>query len=329
MRRRDLITLLGGAVAAWPLVGRAQQRGRMKRIGVLLGFPVDSPAALLNITAFVQGLQELGWSIGRNMQVEYRWGATDAERARKAAAELVALEPDVILVNSGANTEILLEATRRLPIVFVTAIDPVGAGLVASLARPGGNATGFAAFEFSLGAKWLELLKEIAPRISHVAVVRDPSVPAGSGAFGAVQSAAASWGVEVVPIDSRNFDGLERAITAFAQMPNGGLILAGSLFARRSGDLIISLAARHGLPAAYPGDDFVTSGGLISYGPDRADQYRLAAGYVDRVLKGERPADLPVQAPTKFLLTINMKTAKALGLDIPATVYARADEVIE
>ena len=201
MRRRDLITLLGGAVAAWPLVGRAQQRGRMKRIGVLLGFPVDSPAALLNITAFVQGLQELGWSIGRNMQVEYRWGATDAERARKAAAELVALEPDVILVNSGANTEILLEATRRLPIVFVTAIDPVGAGLVASLARPGGNATGFAAFEFSLGAKWLELLKEIAPRISHVAVVRDPSVPAGSGAFGAVQSAAASWGVEVVPID--------------------------------------------------------------------------------------------------------------------------------
>ena len=329
MRRRDLITLLGGAVAAWPLVGRAQQRGRMKRIGVLLGFPVDSPAALLNITAFVQGLQELGWSIGRNMQVEYRWGATDAERARKAAAELVALEPDVILVNSGANTEILLEATRRLPIVFVTAIDPVGAGLVASLARPGGNATGFAAFEFSLGAKWLELLKEIAPRISRVAVVRDPSVPAGSGAFGAVQSAAASWGVEVVPIDSRNVDGLERAITAFAQMPNGGLILAGSLFARRSGDLIISLAARHGLPAAYPGDDFVTSGGLISYGPDRADQYRLAAGYVDRVLKGERPADLPVQAPTKFLLTINMKTAKALGLTAPPSLLARADEVIE
>jgi putative ABC transport system substrate-binding protein len=329
MRRRDLITLLGGAVAAWPLVGRAQQRGRMKRIGVLLGFPVDSPAALLNITAFVQGLQELGWSIGRNMQVEYRWGATDAERARKAAAELVALEPDVILVNSGANTEILLEATRRLPIVFVTAIDPVGAGLVASLARPGGNATGFAAFEFSLGAKWLELLKEIAPRISRVAVVRDPSVPAGSGAFGAVQSAAASWGVEVVPIDSRNVDGLERAITAFAQMPNGGLILAGSLFARRSGDLIISLAARHGLPAAYPGDDFVTSGGLISYGPDRADQYRLAAGYVDRVLKGERPADLPEQAPTKFLLTINMKTAKALGLTAPPSLLARADEVIE
>jgi len=301
----------------------------MKRIGALISTPIDDPQSLSRTTAFLQGLQELGWTVGRNVHIDYRWDASDAERARKGASELVALAPDVILVNTGVNTGILLQTTRTVPIVFVTAIDPVGAGLIASLARPGGNATGFAAAEFSLGVKLLELLKEIAPRVTRVAVLRDPSVPAGSAPFGAIQGVAPSFRVEVVPIDTRDLDDLERGITAFAHTPNGGLILVAPFFAQRSRDLIISLAAHHGLPAVYPSSLFVASGGLISYGPDIIDQYRLAAGYVDRILKGEKPADLPVHAPTKYLLVLNLKTAKALGLDVPPTLLARADEVIE
>jgi len=328
LRRRDFITLLGNA-AAWPTAARAQQGERMRRIGMLMSRAIDDPQSLPFATAFVQGLQELGWAVGRNVRVDCRWDASDADRARKGATELVALAPDVILVNTGVNTGILLQVTRTVPIVFVTAIDPVGAGLVASLARPGGNATGFASAEFSLGTKLLELLKEIAPRVKRVAVLRDPSVPAGSAPFGAIQGAAPSFRVEVVPIDTRDTDELERGITAFAQTPNGGLILAAPFFATRSRDLIISLAARHRLPAVYPSSSFVISGGLISYGPEVTGQYRLAAGYVDRILKGEKPANLPVQAATRYQTVLNMKTAKALGLEVPATVLTRADEVIE
>ena len=329
MRRRDFITVLGGA-AAWPLVAQAQQRERMRFVGVLSSFAADDPLILRRIAAFLQGLGELGWIVDRNLRIEYRWNASDAARARKAAAELVALGPEVILVNSGVNTGILLETTRAVPIVFVTAIDPVGAGLVESLAHPGGNATGFAVFEFGLGAKWVELLKEMVPHLTRVAVLRDPSVPAGSAPFGAVQAAAPSFEVEVVPIDTRNINDLERAITSFAQRPNGGLILVAQGDAIRSRDRIIALAAHLRLPAIFPTRLFVDAGGLISYGVGGAgDQYRLAAGYVDRILKGEKPADLPVQAPTRYELVINLKTAKAMGLDVPPSLLARADEVIE
>jgi putative ABC transport system substrate-binding protein len=334
MRRREFITLLGGAAAApslWPLAARAQQRERMRFIGVLSNFAADDPLTLRSTAVFLQGLGELGWMIDRNLRIEYRWNASDAARARKAAAELVALAPEVILVNSGVNTGIVLEATRTVPVVFVTAIDPVGAGLVESLAHPGGNATGFASFEFGLAAKWVELLKEIAPRLTRVAVLRDPSVPAGSAPFGAVQAAAPSFGVEVIPIDTRNVNDLERAITSFAQRPNGGLILVATAFAIGSRDLIIPLAARLRLPAIFPSRRFVEVGGLISYGTagGGTDQYRRAAGYIDRILRGEKPADLPVQAPTKYELVINLKTAKALGLTVPPTMLTLADEVIE
>jgi putative ABC transport system substrate-binding protein len=325
MKRREFITALGGA-AAWPLAARAQQP---KRIGVLFSLAANDPVAQARNATFLQRLERLGWTVGRNVRIDYRWDASDADRRRRGALELVALAPDVILVSSGVNTGVLLQITRTVPIVFVGAIDPVGAGLVATLARPGGNATGFAAFEFSLGAKLLELLREIAPRVTRVAILRDPSVPAGSAPFGAIQVAAPSFKVEVVPIDTRDIDELERGITTFAQAPNGGLILAAPAFAVRSGDLIITLAARHRLPTIYPSRRFALDGGLISYGPDINDDYRRAAEYVDRILKGEKPADLPVQTPTKYELVINLKTAKALGLDIPATVYARADEVIE
>ena len=330
MRRRDFITVLGGA-AAWPLVAQAQQRERMRFVGVLSSFAADDPLILRRIAAFLQGLGELGWIVDRNLRIEYRWNASDATRARKAAAELVALAPEVILVNSGVNTGILLETTRAVPIVFVTAIDPVGAGLVESLAHPGGNATGFAVFEFGLGAKWVELLREMAPHLTRVAVLRDPSVPAGSAPFGAVQAAAPSFEVEVVPIDTRNINDLERAITSFAQRPNGGLILVAQGDAIRSRDRIIALAAHLRLPAIFPTRLFVDAGGLISYGGGgaRTDQYRLAAGYVDRILKGEKPADLPVQAPTRYELVINLKTAKAMGLELPPSLLATADEVIE
>ena len=331
MRRREFITLLGGAAAysLWPIAAGGQQVARTRFIGVLMNRPADDPPTLGRMAAFLQGLGELGWMVGRNLRIEYRWNASDAARTRTAASELVALAPEVILVNTGVNTGILLEATPTVPVVFVTAIDPVGAGLVESLAHPGGNATGFASFEFGLGVKWLELLKEIAPGLTRVAVLRDPSVPAGSAPFGAVQGAAPSFGVEVIPIDTRNIDELERAITVFAQRPNGGLILVAPAFAIRSRDLIIALAARHRLPAIFPARFFVDAGGLISYGSDISDQYRLAAGYVDRILRGEKPADLPVQASTKYETVVNLKTAKALGLEIPASVLARADEVIE
>jgi len=331
MRRREFITLLGGAAAysVWPIAAGAQQVARTRFIGVLMNRPADDPPTLGRMAAFLQGLGELGWMVGRNLRIEYRWNASDAARTRTAASELVALAPEVILVNTGVNTGILLEATPTVPVVFVTAIDPVGAGLVESLAHPGGNATGFASFEFGLGVKWLELLKEIAPGLTRVAVLRDPSVPAGSAPFGAVQGAAPSFGVEVIPIDTRNIDELERAITVFAQRPNVGLILVAPAFAIRSRDLIIALAARHRLPAIFPARFFVDAGGLISYGPDISDQYRLAAGYVDRILRGEKPADLPVQASTKYETVVNLKTAKALGLVVPPAMLARADEVIE
>jgi putative ABC transport system substrate-binding protein len=329
IQRRDFIALLGSA-ATWPIAARAQQRERMRFIGVLSNLAADDPITLRRIATFLQGLGELGWMIDRNLRIEYRWNASDAPRARKAASELVALAPEVILVNSGVNTGIVLETTRTVPVVFVTAIDPIGAGLVESLAHPGGNATGFASFDFSLGAKWLELLKEITPRLTRVAVLRDPSVPAGSAPFGAVQAAASSFGVEVVPIDTRNINDLERAITSFAQRPNGGLILVAPAFAIGSRDLIIALAARHRLPAIFPSRLFVEAGGLICYSVVAGtDQYRLAAGYIDRILKGEKPADLPVQSPTKYELVINLKTAKAIGLEVPQSLLLRADEVIE
>jgi putative ABC transport system substrate-binding protein len=328
MRRREFITLLGGAAVAWPMAARAQQPQRVRRIGALMGIAADDPDAPVRVAAFAQGLQELGWTVGGNVRMDYRWATSDAERMRYAA-ELVALTPDVILVSSGVNTGALLQTTRTVPIVFVNAIDPVGAGLVASLARPGGNATGFASYEFSLGAKWLELLKEIAPRVTRVVILRDPSVPAGSAPFGAIQGAASSLRVEVVPIDTRDAGELERAVAAFAQAPNGGLILVAPAFAAQSRNLIVTLAARHGLPAVYPSRAFVAAGGLISYGAVNIDLYRRAAGYVDRILKGEKPADLPVQAPVKYEMLINLKTAKALGLTVPPQLLARADEVIE
>jgi len=327
MKRREFIRLLGGAAAAWPLAARAQQRDRMRRIGALMGQAADDPTSPVRVAAFAQGLQKLGWTVGSNVQIDYRWANSDADRARYAA-ELVALAPDVILATSGATVGALQQASRTVPIVFVTTIDPVGGGWIASLAHPGGNATGFAAHEFSMFGKLLELLKEIAPGVKRAAVIRDPLVPAGSGGFAAIQTAAPPFGVELTPVGVRDSDEIERGIAAFARMGNGGLIMVGppsSVALHRN--LIVALAARHRLPAVYPSRLF--DGGLISYGPDALDQYRRAAGYIDRILKGEKPADLPVQAPTKYELVINLKTAKALGIDIPATVLARADEVIE
>ena len=328
--RREFITLLCGAAAAWPLAARAQQRERMRRIGVLMSAVEGDPTGLEYITAFAQALAELGWSVGHNVRIEYRWGAGDLDRFRRYAAELVALSPDVVLASAGSIVGALQQASRTVPIVFVTTIDPVGGGWVESLSRPGTNATGFASFEFSMSGKWLELLKEIAPGVKRVAVVRDPSVPAGSGGLAAIQTVAPSLGVELTPVGVRGAGEIERAIAAFARSSNGGLILVGPTSSvRRHFDLVVALAARHRLPAVYPNRLFVTGGGLISYAPDSIDQYRRAAGYVDRILKGEKPADLPVQAPTKYELVINLKTAKALGLEIPPTVLARADEVIE
>jgi putative ABC transport system substrate-binding protein len=326
VKRRAFIAGLGSA-AAWPLAARAQQVDRVRRIGVLMTWPVDDPYALPWITAFLQGLQEFGWTVGRNVRLDYRWGVLDADRVRKDAMELVALAPDVILVMTGVAAAVLQQVTRTIPIVFVLAIDPVGAGLVANLRRPGRNATGFAAMEFSFAAKWLQLLKGIAPRVRRVAVLRDPTVPAGSAPYGAIQGAAFSFGVEVVPIDTRDRSELEEAVAAFAQPPDGGLILTASAFARDA-DLTM-LAARYHLPAIWPNRRFVVAGGLISYAPDTSDQFRRAASYVDRILKGEKPADLPVQAPTKYETVLNIKTAKALGLTIPETLLATADEVIQ
>jgi putative ABC transport system substrate-binding protein len=329
MRRREFFALLGGAAGAWPLAARAQQSDRMRRIGVLMSLASDDPESMARIAAFLQGLQERGWTVGRNAQIDYRFDAGDAARSRKYAAELVALAPDVILATSTPVTAALLDATRTVPIVFVQVPDPVANGFVTSLSRPGGNATGFTVFEYGTSAKWLELLKEIAPRVTRVAVLRDPTIAPGIGQLAAIQGVAPAFGVEVHPIGVREPGEIERAITAFARSSNDGLIVLANTLAIVHRDLIIALAARHRLPAVYAVRFFVTSGGLISYGFDSIDPYRRAAGYVDRILKGEKPADLPVQAPTKFELAINLKTAKALGLEVPATVLARADEVIE
>jgi putative tryptophan/tyrosine transport system substrate-binding protein len=326
MKRREFITLLGGA-AAWPLAARAQSE-RVRRIGVLMPNDQDNPAAQARIAALLQELQQLGWT-GRNVRIDIRWAGADADKIREHAAELATLAPDVILANGSVVVAPLLQATRTVPIVFVVVPDPVGAGFVDSLARPGGNATGFVQFEYGLSGKWLELLKEIAPRVTRAAVLRDAAIPAGTGQFGAIQSVAPSVGVEVSPVNIRDAGEIERVVAAFARSPNGGLIVTGSALAQLHRNLIITLAARHKLPAVYFERLFVTGGGLISYGPDLVDQYRRAAGYVDRILRGEKPADLPVQAPTKYETVINLKTAKALGLEIPPTVLARADEVVE
>jgi putative tryptophan/tyrosine transport system substrate-binding protein len=329
MKRREFIVGMGGAVA-WPMVARAQQGERLRRIGVLVSAVEGDPRGLEYVTAFAQALAELGWTVGRNVRIEYRWGAGDLDRFRRYAAELVALAPDVVLASSGSIVGAFQQASRTVPIVFVNTIDPVGGGWVESLSRPGTNATGFASFEFSMSGKWLELLKEIAPGVKRVAVIRDPLVPAGSGGLAAIQTVAPSLGVELTPVGVRDAGEIEHAIADFARGPNGGLILVGPTSSvQRHRDLIVALAARHRLPAVYANRLFVTGGGLISYAPDSFEQYRRAAGYVDRILKGEKPADLPVQAPTKFELAINLKTAKALGLEVPPTLLARADEVIE
>jgi putative tryptophan/tyrosine transport system substrate-binding protein len=320
--------LVGGA-AAWPIAASAQQGERMRRIAVLSGaFETDLEIQARN-AAFRQALQQLGWTDGRNMRIDYRWVSSDNDHIRSEVAELVALAPDVILTTGSPNVGALQKATSTVPIVFVGVIDPVGAGFVASLARPAGNATGFTWFEYGVSGKWLELLKEIAPRLKRAAVLRDPASPGGIGQFAAIQGAAPALGVELRPVGVLNPGEIERAVTAFAREPNGGLIvtISGGTIAHR--DLISTLAARHRLPTVYPARYFVTGGGLLSYGPDTIDPYRRAAGYVDRILKGEQPADLPVQASTKFELVINLKTAKALGLEVPPTLLARADEVIE
>ena len=327
LRRREFIAALGGA-AAWPLAARAQQRERMRRIGMLTSLAADDPQMSARDAAFWQALQELGWTVGRNLRVEQRWGAGDPERMRKHAAELAVLAPDVILVTGGA-TEWLLKATRTIPVVFVAIADPVAAGFVESLARPGGNATGFTTQEYSLSVKHLELLKEIAPDVTRIGVLRDANSIAGIGQFGAVQAAASSLKVELTPLGVRDKEEIEHGIAAFARKPNSGLIVTGTASTVVHRDLIIMLAARHKLRAVYPFSYFAAAGGLMSYGSDTIDQYRRAAGYVDRILKGEKPSDLPVQAPTKYELVINLKTAKALGFKLPTSVLARADEVIE
>ena len=330
MRRREFIILLGGAAVAWPLAARAQQADRMRRVGVLVSRIADDPEEQARLAAFVQGLQELGWTEGRNVRIDYRWAAGDADRSRTYAAELVALAPDVIVAAGSQSVAALEQTTRTVPIVFASVVDPVGAGYVTRLARPGGNATGFTAFEYSLSGKWLELLKEIAPNLTRIAILRDPALAAGIGQFAVIQAMAPpSFGVELSPIDVRDAGEIERDVAAFAGETKGGLIVTGSSGAAVHRELIIMLAARHRLPAVYPFRNYVTSGGLISYGPDPTDQFRRAAGYVDRILKGEKAADLPVQAPTKYELAINLKTAKALGLTVPPSLLARADQVIE
>ena len=326
MTRREFITLLGGVVA-WPLAARAQHGERVRRIGALLTLPLDDPETMAGLAAFRQVLRQSGWGEGRNAQIEYRVAQGDADRIRQYVTELIALEPDVIFSVGTANVGWLLQATRTVPIVFAYVADPVGAGFVESLARPGGNATGFIQFDYGLSAKWLELLKEIAPGLTRAAVLRDPAISSGIGQWGAIQTAAPAFGVEVSPVNVREGKEIERAVAAFARTANGGLIVTASALAAVHDDLITALAVRYKLPAVYFLRRFVVRGGLMSYGPDIIDQYRHAAGYVDRILK--KPADLPMQAPTKYELVINQKTAKSLGLDVPATLLARADEVIE
>jgi putative ABC transport system substrate-binding protein len=329
MTRREFITLLGGGMAAWPLAARAQQPERMRRIGVLLPAAADDAEFQTRFGAFLQELSQLGWSIGRNVRIETRWSTTNADSVRRHAAVLVALAPDVILAEGASAVGSLLQVTRTVPIVFPVVGDPVAAGFVDSLARPGGNATGFMTVEYSMGAKWLELLKQIAPGVTRAAVLRNPAVPTGIGQFGIIQAAAPSLKVEVSAVNMRDAGEIERGVTAFARAPNGGLIVTSGGVSNAHFGLIARLAARHKLPAVYPYRFMVTGGGLISYGPDLVDQFRRAAAYVDRILKGENPADLPVQAPTKFELVINLRTTKTLGLTVPPSVLARADEVIE
>jgi putative ABC transport system substrate-binding protein len=329
MKRREFITLLGGAAAAWPLAARTQQPGGMRRIGVLMPLAAGDPEGQARLGAFVQGLQEHGWTVGSNVQLDIRWAAGEPNLIRRYAAELVGLAPDVILGAVTTSVQALLEVTRTIPIVFAGATDPVGGGLVASLARPGGNVTGFSVQEFGLRAKSLELLKELSPRTARVAVLRDSTTTGGIAQFASVQTAAPALGVELTSIDLRDAGEIERTVAAFARQPNGGLIVTTGARGYAHRELIVKLAAQHRLPAVYPFRSWVTDGGLISYGTDPIDPYRRAATYVDRILKGEKPADLPVQAPTKYELVINLKTAKTLGLDVPPTLLARADEVIE
>jgi putative ABC transport system substrate-binding protein len=329
VRRREFITLLGGGAAAWPLAARGQQGERMRRVGALMPYGANDAQGQARNAAFLQGLLQSGWVVGRNLRIDYRWTTGRADDIRRNAAELIALVPDVILAPGTATVGPLLQATRNVPIVFVNVADPVGAGYADSLARPGGNATGFVLFEFGISGKWLELLKEIAPNVTRAAVFRDPTTTAGMGQWGAIQALAPSVGVEVKPVNISDAAELDHAVEAFARSANGGLIVTGSPLAVVHRDLIITLAARHKLPAVYYDPYFAAAVGLIAYGPDILDQFRRAAGYVDRILKGEKPADLPVQAPTKYELVINLKTAKALGLEVPPTLLARADEVIE
>ena len=329
MRRRDFIKAIAGSSVAWPLVTEAQQSQKMRRLSVLMSTAADDQESMARYTAFLQGLQELGWTDGRNVRIDVRWGAGDAERTRKYAAELVALAPDAIMVSGSISLGQLIKATRTVPIVFALIADPVGAGFVKSLSRPGGNVTGFMAFEYSLSGKWLELLKEITPSVQRVAVLRNPDLVADIGQFAVIQSVAASFGVEPSPIDVRDVSEIEDAVAAFAQSANGGLIVAGDPSTQAHRDLIIALANRYKLPAIYPSRFFAKDGGLVSFGPNFIDEFRSAASYVDRILKGEKPADLPVQAPTKYELVINLKTARALGLTVPQSLLARADEVIE
>jgi ABC-type uncharacterized transport system substrate-binding protein len=328
MRRRQFIILLGGA-ASWPLVVRAQQSERVRRIAILLPASADDPAWQARVGAFLQGMGQSGWSIGRNLQVDTRWATTNAVEIRRHAAELAALAPDAILAGGTSALGPLLQVTRTVPVVFTIVFDPVGAGYVDSLAQPGHNATGFMNFEYSFSGKWLELLKEIAPGVARVAVLRDTTQSFTTSQFAVIQALAPSLRVEVSAVDMRDTGGIERAVAAFAHSPNGGLILTGSAAGVRHRDLIVTLAAKHKLPAIYFERFFAVAGGLVSYGPDNVDAFRSAASYVDRILKGEKPADIPVQAPTKYELVINLKTAKAIGLTIPPAVLARADQVIE
>src|SRR5262245_2371961 len=328
MKRRRLITLLG-SMAALPLLARAQQPERIRRVGVLMTLGADEPIASARLTAFVESLQQLGWRENGNLKVDVRWNVHDPDRRRSDVADLVALAPDVVLATGSITVGPLLQASRTLPIVFVIVPDPVGAGFVESLARPGGNATGFLQFEFSLSGKWLELLKEIAPAVTRVAVLRDPSLTAGVAQFAAMQSVASSLRVELVPLNARDAGSIEHALSSFARSANAGLVVTSSPVTAVHRDLIIELAGRYKLPTIYYERFLAAAGGLLSYGPDFVDQYRRGADYVDRILRGEKPGDLPVQAPTKYELVINLKTAKALGLTIPPTLLARADEVIE
>ena len=329
MQRREFITMLGVAAASLPLGARAQQPGRIRRIGVLNGVAVDDAEGQVRTAAFEAGLQELGWTVGRNMQIEHRWAAGSPGQLRKYAEELVALAPEVIFAAGGTSLAALLLATRSVPVVFAIVPDPVGSGFVTSLARPGGNATGFMQFEYTLSAKWPELLKEIAPGVTRAAVLWDPTIPPGVGQFAVIQAVAPSVGVDTSPISVRDAAEIERAIVEFARLPNGGLIVTASAWAVVHRDLIATLASRHKLPAVYFHNQFVASGGLLSYGSNWVSQFRRAAGYVDRILKGEKPAELPVQAPTRYELAVNLKAAKAIGITVPASLLARADEVIE